>query len=102
MTKTKRSPRLLTDAEEADIQRQIAADPDDSEASDTDLAQAMPFAEAFPQLAENIKRSRGRPKAEDRKLHVSLRLSPDVLAKFKATGPGWQSRIDEALRKAKV
>ena len=30
---------------------------------------------------------------------VSLRLSPDVIAHFKSTGPGWQSRIDETLRK---
>jgi uncharacterized protein (DUF4415 family) len=27
-------------------------------------------------------------------------LSPDVLAYFRKTGPGWQTRIDEALRKA--
>jgi uncharacterized protein (DUF4415 family) len=31
---------------------------------------------------------------------VNLRLDPDVLAHFRATGPGWQSRINEALRKA--
>ena len=31
---------------------------------------------------------------------VSLRLSPDVLTHFKSKGPGWQSKIDEVLRKA--
>jgi uncharacterized protein (DUF4415 family) len=31
---------------------------------------------------------------------VSLRLSPAVLDYFKATGPGWQTRIDEVLKKA--
>jgi uncharacterized protein (DUF4415 family) len=31
---------------------------------------------------------------------VSLRLDPDVLEHFRATGPGWQSRINAALRKA--
>lgn len=31
---------------------------------------------------------------------VSLRLSPAVLEYFKATGPGWQTRIDEVLKKA--
>ena len=43
---------------------------------------------------------RGRPKIEQPKQHVSLRLDPDIIAKFKADGPGWQARINDALRKA--
>ena len=45
---------------------------------------------------------RGRPrKAEgERKEQVTLRLSPEVLAHFRAGGEGWQTRIDEALRAA--
>lgn len=43
---------------------------------------------------------RGRPKAEVRKVSTTIRLDPDVLVAFKAKGPGWQSRINEALRKA--
>jgi hypothetical protein len=54
----------LTDEEEARIQRQIAGDPDAPEATDEQIAQARTFAEVFPDLAESIKRSRGRPKAE--------------------------------------
>jgi uncharacterized protein (DUF4415 family) len=46
-----------------------------------------------------IKRA-GRPKSAAPKEHVNIRLSPDVLAHFKAGGPGWQTRIDAALRKA--
>jgi uncharacterized protein (DUF4415 family) len=42
----------------------------------------------------------GRPKSAAPKKSVHLRLSPDVLAHFRATGKGWQKRIDEALRKA--
>jgi uncharacterized protein (DUF4415 family) len=42
----------------------------------------------------------GRPKAAAPKRSVHLRLSPDVLDHFRATGKGWQTRIDEALRKA--
>ena len=95
-------PQVLTDADEADIQRQIAANPDAAEASDAVLAQARPFAAAFPELAESIKRARGRPTVEKPRQHVSLRLDPDVLEKFKATGKGWQSRINDALRDAKV
>lgn len=43
-------------------------------------------------------RLRGRPKKADAKVHQGLRLSPDVLAAFRATGPKWQARIDGALR----
>ncbi len=43
---------------------------------------------------------RGRPKSEAPKEAVSLRLDPDVVAHYRATGPGWQSRVNEALRKA--
>ena len=43
---------------------------------------------------------RGRPKAEKRKALLSVRLDEDVIAHFRATGPGWQSRINDALRKA--
>lgn len=42
---------------------------------------------------------RGRQKAPTKKL-VSLRLSPEVLDFYKATGPGWQTRIDQVLKKA--
>ena len=41
----------------------------------------------------------GRPALENPKLQVSLRLDPDVLARFRATGKGWQSRINAELRK---
>jgi uncharacterized protein (DUF4415 family) len=44
--------------------------------------------------------SRGRPKSANPKRAVSLRLDPDVLAHFRSTGPGWQSRINALLRKA--
>jgi uncharacterized protein (DUF4415 family) len=41
---------------------------------------------------------RGRPKSERKKLLVSVRYSPDVVAYFKSTGRGWQSRMDSVLR----
>lgn len=43
---------------------------------------------------------RGRPKAAITKASVTLRLDPDVLASFRATGKGWQGRMNAALRKA--
>lgn len=43
---------------------------------------------------------RGRPRAAMPKVQTTLRLDPDVLAAFKAGGPGWQGRMNAALRKA--
>jgi len=43
---------------------------------------------------------RGRPKAEAPKKLVSLRLDPDVIEHFRQSGPGWQRRINDILRKA--
>jgi uncharacterized protein (DUF4415 family) len=43
---------------------------------------------------------RGRPPAEKRKVSTTIRLDADVVEAFKATGPGWQTRINDTLRKA--
>jgi uncharacterized protein (DUF4415 family) len=43
---------------------------------------------------------RGRPRSEAPKKAVNLRLDQDVIERFRAGGPGWQSRINQALRKA--
>ena len=75
---------------------------DSPEWTKDDFAKAKPFAEVFPELAESIRRSRGRPTVEAPKQQVSLRLDPDVITKFKATGKGWQSKINEILKQAKV
>lgn len=39
------------------------------------------------------------PQKTPTKVQVTLRLSPQVIAHYKAAGKGWQTRIDEALRK---
>jgi uncharacterized protein (DUF4415 family) len=71
-------------------------------ATDEQLAQLRPFAEVFPELHASIQRARGRPVTGKARQVVSLRLDPEVISKFKATGPGWQGRINEILKKAKV
>jgi uncharacterized protein (DUF4415 family) len=43
---------------------------------------------------------RGRPVSPSPKVSTTIRLDPQVLEYFKATGPGWQTRINDALRKA--
>jgi uncharacterized protein (DUF4415 family) len=47
-----------------------------------------------------IRRGRGRPKVATPKQQITLRLDADIIERFRATGPGWQARINEALRKA--
>jgi len=71
---------------------------DSPELTKEDFAKAKPFAEALPDLAASIRKGRGPNKAPTKKL-VSLRLSGKVLEAYKAKGPGWQSRIDEDLRR---
>ena len=100
MESRKRGHMDLSDAEEAEIQRQVAEDPDDWISTDEELANARPFAEVFPELAESIRRTRGRPAAENPKKQVTLRIDADVLERFRASGRGWQRRMNEALRKA--
>jgi len=100
---TNKKPTLISDAEEARIQKMIASDPDSPELTDADMASAKPFAEALPKIAETMRRNvGGRPKSANPKTPISIRLDQDVIAKFKATGPGWQSRINEVLRKSAV
>ena len=90
----------LSEAEEAEIQAQIAEDPDDWVSTPEELAQSKPFAEMFPDRMESIRRARGRPPVAHPRKQVSLRLDPAIIDKFKAGGKGWQTRINEALRKA--
>lgn len=86
---------------EDQIQRMIASDPDAPEATDEQLVQAKPFGEAFPALADAMRKNvGGRPKLENPKVAVSLRLDQEIVARFKASGPGWQTRMNDALRDA--
>jgi uncharacterized protein (DUF4415 family) len=65
---------------------------------------APPLTDAFFTNAELrdgprlIRRSRGRPPSPSPKRHVTIRLDPDLLDRLRATGPGWQTRLNEALR----
>jgi uncharacterized protein (DUF4415 family) len=65
-------------------------DPDDFDVSQTAIDQAH---------ADRAARRAGRPAGSDKE-RITIRLDNDVLAKFRATGPGWQTRINEALRAA--
>lgn len=49
--------------------------------------------------ADELIRRRGRPPLGQTKQAIKLRLDPEVIERFRQSGPGWQSRINEALRK---
>ena len=75
---------------EEQIQRMIASDPDAPEATDEQLAQAKPFAEVFPALADAMRQNvGGRPRLENRNVAAPLRLDQVVVEQFKATSAGW-------------
>ena len=99
MTESDREIYILTDEEEAEAQREIALDPDAPEWTEADWARARPASEVLPHLVAEYRRARGKQKAPVKE-KVTLRLDADVLAHFRRDGKGWQTRLNDALRKA--
>jgi len=94
--------RRNTPAEEAAIQAGIDADPENPEWTAEDFAQARPASEVMPpELYQALveRRVRGPQKAPTKEM-ISVRLDRDLVERLRATGPGWQARINETLRKA--
>ena len=86
MPKLKPSHMAVTDAEDAAITAAAMSDPD-----------AVPFTDAqWAAVKPNVRT--GRPKAEVTKERITIRLSRDVVTQFRASGVGWQTRMDAALR----
>jgi uncharacterized protein (DUF4415 family) len=87
---------------EAEINAGIAADPDTFELDAAWFARARPASEVLPGLVgEKMARAMLKPRGKQvapTKQAVTVRYSPDVLAAFKATGAGWQTRMNDALR----
>lgn len=72
---------------------------------------AIHFAKSAPKPTVRIERTveapkakhpGGRPKSASPKQVLNIRVDAEVLAKFKATGPGWQARINDVLKAARV
>lgn len=69
------------------------------------FARARKARDVLPEIfgaptSASMLKPRGRPKSGNARTSISLRLPPDTLARWKATGPGWQTRMAETLRKA--
>ena len=80
-----------------------AIDRDNPEWTAKDFAKAKRFkpGTSLAAVADAIKRGRGRPKSESPKEAIKLRLDADVIESYRATGDGWQTRINADLRKAR-
>jgi uncharacterized protein (DUF4415 family) len=88
-----------TPEEDAEINRGIALDPDNPVWTAEDRARARPTSEVMPDLVDAWRRSRGKQKHPP-KVHVSLRLDSELVETLRASGRGWQSRVNEMLKKA--
>jgi len=110
-----------TDEEDAAIHAAALADPDNPPLDAAFWRNARPAREVLPPalyaaltdksepvtitlVSDEQDRARqkrmGRPPAARPKQATTIRLSPDVMDAFRATGKGWQARIDAALREA--
>jgi len=89
MSKASRRPSVVmpTAAEDKAITAAAKTDPDAQPLTPKQLKSMVP-----------MRTLRGRPKSASKKLLVSVRYSPEVVAYFKSTGDGWQSRMDSVLR----
>jgi uncharacterized protein (DUF4415 family) len=96
-TEPPRVVEMLSEEEEAALQVEIATDPDAPEATPEQLAQMRPARDAMPPALFKALTRRGRPRSPNKLVQVTLRLDPAALASFRATGPGWQGRINEAV-----
>jgi uncharacterized protein (DUF4415 family) len=94
---------IPTRAQDQHITDGINADPDTFEWTDEDFARARSAKEILPAKLYKaaVKRYRGQrgPQKNPVKQTVTLRIDPDVLAWYKASGPGWQTRMNDALRR---
>lgn len=76
-------------------------DEDNPELTAEDFARAKPFKEVFPEQYQSWKKNLGgRPKVEKPKVHQGFRLAADLVEGIKATGKGYNARVERVLRDA--
>ena len=87
----------MTDEEDAAITAAALADPDNPPLTEEFWQRARPMS---PERLRRLRGQRGPQKSKPLKVRVTLRLDPDVVARSKAKGKGWQSRVNATLRNA--
>ena len=75
-------------------------DPDNPELTEADFARGRPFSEVHPELYASWKRSRGRPKVVRPKAYIGFRFAADIVDSVKASGKGYNGRVEKVLRDA--
>jgi len=73
-------------------------DEENPELSTEDFARARPFKEVFPEQYKAWRKKMGRPPVARPKVHISFRLAADVVEAIRATGRGYNARVEEVLR----
>ena len=73
-------------------------DDENPELTEEWFARAIPFSGLPESLQAKLKRIPRGPQRAPLKERVTIRLSPEVVAPFRATGDGWQTRLDAALK----
>jgi len=104
---TGRTAKIITkpqlDEEEARLQTAIDTDPDAWQPTDEEWKKARPAKEIVPDIVEAYESGnlgvRG-PQKSPTKKQITLRLDQDVIDHFKQGGKGWQSRLNEYLKKS--
>jgi uncharacterized protein (DUF4415 family) len=68
-----------------------------------DFRNSQPLAEVHPELIAAMQRMKnrgGRPKVETPKVHIGFRMAADLVASIKASGKGYNARVEKVLRDA--
>ncbi|EBB5683215.1 BrnA antitoxin family protein [Salmonella enterica subsp. enterica serovar Newport] len=93
MSKLKLRPGTIlpSDEEDAKIRKAAKSDPDTMLLEDENI-------KLFPYNQLKTLRRKGRPVTDCPKVSVNIRYSPEVVDAFRATGSGWQTRMNAALK----
>jgi uncharacterized protein (DUF4415 family) len=95
--RARRLAASLSDAEDAAARAAANADTDNPPLKPG--ARLRPAHDVHPHLVVEQLRRRGRPRIASPKRQVTLRLDADVIDGMRATGPGWQVRVNDTLRR---
>jgi len=75
-------------------------DDDNPELTEEDFARGRPFKEVFPEQYKALVKQGGRPRLASPKVHIGLRLAADVVSGIRASGKGYNARVEKVLRDA--